>query len=343
MRRRLLGPLVGLVSLTVVLLLAEGVVRLIGPGSHSSRHEALTPLYDPIPHPDYGYVSRSESTRRAHKGIPGGEDCYDVVYRTDLHGRRITSTQKPGGEPHLVLFGGSTTFGEGLADHDTLQQQLSHGLPDRAVYNYGFSGYGPSHALAKAQSRELLAELPSQQGDALYFLIPSHIYRVIGSTRSSWLYDSPHYVLDPSGGVVRRGSFRSSRPWQVWFHEAWSTLQQRSQLFALINLHLPLRFSDGDLDLLASILGELRETYRGQFRGEFSVVLHPSWREGGIHEQRSLAELRWRLDALSVPLFDYADYDAQPGDIIGDCDPHPSGMMNARLARWIARDLARDR
>jgi len=324
-------------------------VRLFAPKNDAAHHEALTPLYDSVPDADFGYVARREASRDARKGISGGELCYDVVYRTDRYGRRITSsepsiegeTTQQETRPHLLLFGGSVTFGEGLPDADTLAQHLSERLPDRAVYTYAQSGYGPAHALAKMQSRELQDELPGVRGDALYLLIPAHVDRVIGSTRSPWIYDSPRYVVDDAAGVERRGSFRSSQPWRTATHLSIEWLRSRSRLFNLINLHLPVRITDKDLDLLTQILGELRASYRAQFQGELSVVLHPLWKKDGIHAGDAiLAGIRLGLDAQALPHIDYASYEAQPTDWIGDCDPHPSGRLNANLARWIVRDLA---
>ncbi len=327
-------------------------MRLFAPKSGAAQHEALTPLYDSVPDANFGYVARREASRDARKGISGGELCYDVVYRTDRYGRRITSTEPPlEGEPtqqetrpHLLLFGGSVTFGEGLLDADTLAQHFSERLPDRAVYNYAQSGYGPAHALAKMQSRELQGELPGVRGDALYLLIPAHIDRVIGSTRSPWIYDSPRYVVDAVAGVERRGSFRSSQPWRTAIHRSMGRLRSQSRLLDLINLHLPVRITDEDLDLLTRILGELRANYRAQFQGDLSVVLHPLWTAGGIHGGDAiLAGIRQRLDAQALPYFDYTSHEVQPTDLIGDCDPHPSGRLNANLARWIVRDLAAER
>lgn len=340
MKARWLGPGVAVGSVVLTLLAAEAFFRVVERADAAARHRALTPLYAPVPHADYGYVARPASTHRAHKGVPGGETCYDVVYRFDAHGRRVTGGGTPDARRHLLLFGGSATFGEGLADPDTLQHHLARALPERAVHDYALSGYGPAHALAKLESGELSNELRTREGDALYVLIPAHIDRVVGSTRAPWIHDSPHYALTPSGEVERRGSFRSHRPWRTRLLEAWSALQSRSRLFARLNLHLPMRASDAGLDLVARVLTRLRASYREAFEGELFVVLHPLWRYEPLHDAEVRKALRDRIAARGLPLLDYTHFEAGPGDVIGACDPHPNGSLNARLAAWIVRDAA---
>lgn len=328
-----------LVSVLLVVGAVEALIRLAERGTQSPSYEALTELYDFLPNAEFGYVAAADTEHRAVKGIAGGEICYDVVYSTDRFGRRSTRESPPEKASHLLLFGGSVTFGEGLNEEDLLQTHLSEQFASRSVYNYALPGYGPSHALARMRSGALSPEIPSKQGSALYLLIPAHVDRVIGTTRTPWVYDSPHFVRNEAGGVSRMGTFRSARPWRTALYERFLAVRQASALLARLNAHLPPRISDDAMDLVVKVLGELRAEYRKQFRGELWVVLHPLWNPEHLHGQRVLEGLRLRLDEDGIPRLDYADYQELPEDRIGDCDPHPSGILNARLAGWIARDL----
>jgi hypothetical protein len=325
-------------SVLLVVGAAEGLIRLTRL-DESTRHEALTALYDFQPDEEFGYIAAANATHHAVKGIAGGASCYDVVYTTDRFGRRSTSESQAGRAGHLLLFGGSVTFGEGLDEKDLLQTHLSREFAGRAVYNYALPGYGPSHALARVRSGTLPDQVVPQSGSALYLLIPAHVDRVIGTTRTPWVYDSPHFVADEADGVSRMGSFRSARPWRTTLYERLVALRGASALVEELNFHLPLRISDDAMDLVARVLGELRVEYREQFRGELWVVLHPLWAPEGLHGLRVLDGLRQRLSELGVPQLDYASYRETAEDRLGECDPHPSGILNARLGRWIARDL----
>jgi hypothetical protein len=62
-----------------------------------------------------------------------GEIVYNVTYSIDRYSRRATPSS---GTKHLILFGGSYTFGTGLEDDEVLSSFLSDG--DYSVYNYAF-------------------------------------------------------------------------------------------------------------------------------------------------------------------------------------------------------------
>jgi hypothetical protein len=331
--------ILALASVLVGVAVAEMLTRAAGLGERRSIHEALTPLYEFSPDEEFGYVAAPYMEHRAHKGIAGGPTCYDVVYSTDRFGRRVTGEAAPEQEGHLLLFGGSVTFGEGLGGDDLLQVKLAAEFSDLSIHNYALPGFGPSHALARVRSGSLSQDIPSERGSALYFLIPAHVDRVIGTTRTPWVYDSPYFVADGRGGVLRKGSLRSARPWRTALHERFVRVRHASSLLQHLNAHLPLRISDDAMNLVVDVLAALRTGYRAQFRGDLWVVLHPLWSPEGLHGVRVLDGLRSRLAERGVSVLDYADYREAPEDRLGECDPHPSGILNERLARWIARDL----
>jgi hypothetical protein len=139
-----LAAVVGVVSLVEVVSWAVIVRR---PEAQVTRE--LTELYPVQPHADYGWVLRPNLSHRAAKALEDGRVCYDVIYHTDALGRRtIPELQEPD-RPHLLLFGGSTVMGEGLADEETLQYASAQRLIDY-VFNYAITAY--SHMLARLES-----------------------------------------------------------------------------------------------------------------------------------------------------------------------------------------------
>jgi hypothetical protein len=302
---------------------------------------AVTDLYPVEDHPEVGWALRPDATHRAVKTLASGGACYDVTYRTDSFRRRAVSQRHDPRWPHLILFGGSTTMGEGLPDEGTLQFFLGRLIHEHNVYNYAVHGYGPSQMLAQLESGALPGQVVSQHGGALYIMIPEHVSRVTGDTRAFWAYRGPHYETDGENGVVRSGSFTSGRPLTTAVYRGFLALRQQSSFLTLINLELPPRISEKALELTARVLIRSKQLYEAQFDGDFAVVLHPSWNLG--HEPSAWAR-RWLLSRLRVAGVEVLDH-SRPGPMSDDekihptCDPHPNAALNEGLAAAIARDL----
>jgi peptidoglycan/xylan/chitin deacetylase (PgdA/CDA1 family) len=336
-------------TLTNLTLLLAGLVVAWGAAEGiawiSTRGAQLPPgsdegLYAVERDPLYGYQLLANNGHTALKLQPNGDPCYRAVYHTDQFRRRTVGTAPRPGRPHLLLFGCSVTFGEGLNDYDTLQYQLAEQLPDVEVYNYAVSGWGPSHALAKLRSGELKREVPAHAGSAVYVVIPAHVSRVIVDTRSYWLFDAPDYYWGPDGAVTGGLPFRQMHPWRTRFYEALLAAKRHSWLLPALHVDWPLRLSDTDVRLTAAVLAAARQSYRQQFDGEFFVVLHPSW-DLGASRLRDLHEKLTRfLKERGVPVLDYASDNQSASDVINpDCDWHPNGRLNQRLAARLANDL----
>ena len=102
------------------------------------------------------------STAARHRRTIDGAPIYDVVYRTDGWGRRETPVADgPDRATFLLFFGDSNAFGEGLPATETLPSHLGVAAPSARPYNYGVSGYGPSHALVLVQTANGSLDLQS--------------------------------------------------------------------------------------------------------------------------------------------------------------------------------------
>jgi hypothetical protein len=341
-RTRLLEVALALAVFAVLGVLIEFVASAMlasrGGGSGSETEAGLYPLDEDA---ELGWVLRPSTTHHAVKTLADGTVCYDVTYRTDAWRRRtVLQPQRPD-DPHLLLFGGSATMGEGLADQDTLQFLLAKRLPQRNVYDYAVSGYGPSHMLALLESGELPSQVESRRGNALFVMIPEHVSRVSGDTRAFWVYPGPYYSMDGAGVPVRHGSFRSGRPLTTSLYQAFLAFRRHSSFLTLIDLELPPRIPQSAVDLTASVLIRSQQLYAAQFDGSFAVVLHPSWNPRNERVARIRARLLERLGAAGVQVFDFS----QPGGLLPEdvirpgCDQHPNGRLNARLAAEIASHL----
>jgi len=294
-------------------------------------------LYGVENDPVYGYQLLASHEQTSTKRKPDGSACYSVRYRTDALRRRSVAARERPGRPHLLLFGCSVTMGEGLKDEDTLQYALAGELPDVNVLDYAVHGWGPTHALRKVQS----GDIPPHHGAAVYMLIPAHVSRVIGDSRTFWLFDAPYYETLPDGSIRGGQSLRSMRPWRTAVLEALVTAKRHSWLLTALHAEFPLRHGEADFEQTAAVLAAARESYRSRFGGEFFVAFHPTWDLAPAGNRLARDRLLALLEQRGVPVLDHAREGSSPSDVIDpDCDWHPNGTLNRSFATALAADLA---
>ena len=116
-----------------------------------------------------------------HKESFGEEVIFDVIYNFDLLYRRMVLDVPVGTmDKFVIFFGGSQTFGEGLADADTIPAIVQKGTSQHRVYNYAYKGYGPHQMLRKLETSTLSEEVPEKDGIAFFQYFGFHVNRVMG-------------------------------------------------------------------------------------------------------------------------------------------------------------------
>src|SRR5262249_13810822 len=216
------------------------------------------------------------SVTARHWTREGKKVVYDVIYRTDEQGRRLTPTTHDTPSSFLLFFGDSNTFGQGLAQSETLPYYAGELASGYRPYNYGVTCYGPSQFLVVAIQGRLGKEIPERDGYAVFFLIPAHVGRVVGSSQVStrWGRHFAYYTLDVRGGLVAQGDFAHGRPFTTLAYFVWS----KSNLAEYFNVGLPLRYTSADYRLTARLLAESGHQVGRQLhlRGFFVILGPPS-------------------------------------------------------------------
>lgn len=267
----------------------------------------------------------------------GKELVFDVTYRTDEFGRRVV----PFGEParrdrHLLFFGCSVAFGEGIPAEATTAAECARLLPDHRPYIYAHPGYGPQQMLEQLVRLEVDREIAEAEGVLVYAFIDDHVGRAIGDlhTFANWGADMPCYELVSQGeGVERRGTFADVG----WFRSAFYHPLYSSALVRRSGLNLPLWIGAQEIELTAGIIRAARKIYLRKFpQGRFCVLIYPSTRLHG----EALAN---RLTGAGIEVLDYARLlDPDPFHYkIHDLDHHPNAEANKIVARRLVEDLSR--
>jgi hypothetical protein len=237
---------------------------------------------------------------------------------------------------HWALFGGSFTFGEGVADDETLPWILNTLQNTHKAYNLGFMGNGPNDNLVSLQKFQSLSKIPQKLGFATYQFIDSHIARALGAMSVTGVW-GPHLAAlkkTPSG-LEYAGSFQNVYPIRTFIY----SVLAKSHFLRFFSMDLPI-FQKCHYDEFSTIVAALRSEYRQQTNSSnrFIVVLYPR-RINGI----SKTMLKKSLDAHGIEFIDYSD---TPIDTLIENeawipgDGHPTGEANRFFAELLTKDLA---
>jgi len=159
-RQLFFGVVVGTIVVLVSVALAEVVLRVYARTASTSLAAALR--VDPFavlvePHGDAGYRPRPERTFDYDNGARA------TVNTMGFRGPGV-AVPKPPGTLRIVLLGGSSTFGWGVDDHETIDSYMREALleryPDRTieVVNLAFDGYDSYQLYERFRSDGLALE-----------------------------------------------------------------------------------------------------------------------------------------------------------------------------------------
>ena len=341
------------------------------------RHE-----YTPVVFPDGGFFVYNDVVGWAPaKGIKAHAVKYglggllhhphgllfDGTYTIDPEGLRAAPPYRKDDLAGTVLFFGcSFTFGEGLADGETLPYQV--GMQSRGRYrtfNFGVQGYSPNQMLASIEHGIVRRVVEATPRYAVYIAIPDHIWRVAG--RVPWGWHAPRYVLDADGTPRRSGDFESRQPLagrlgfvapcrcgQCPDCETRVLLAQRLGLAweaRQINKSAIWRrlwngysgVTAGDIRLYLAVVGRSRELLTAQYPGiQFHVVLWP----GGHNRQQQSAynEMREGFHRMGIPLHLTEEILPNSGPDpsayqLSSVDPHPNALADRLLAKYLVEKV----
>ena len=324
-------------SIVLVILLAEGISHLIlVRQKKQSGNNSITidkNLYDIELDSNFAYVLKRNNKHHVKKTFLNGTVIYDVIYTIDGFRRRSVGQEYLPKNKHLILFGCSYMYGEGLNDNETLQYMLGKIMPQYNVYNYAVHGYGPQDMLALLETRRLPLEVRSNKGAAIYYFGKWDFDRAVGSMRSWWLYNSPYYRLNKGGSLERRGSFARGRPIVISVYRFLDKLKQKSKFCKLIDITLPLSISERDVVLTLEIIKESKKQYENQFDGKFYVLMNPFEDRGDSY----IKEFTRLLEENGIQIIYYPLKIGWEYVIYGD--GHPNAKQNEFLVNNLIRDL----
>lgn len=264
------------------------------------------------------------------------EVIYDVQLKTDALGRRIAPTKK-GVSPsrHLVFFGCSNTFGEGVGQEETLPYYTAAATQKYRSYNLAVSGGSVSDAWAYTHVLDHLEDIPEKQGYAFYIFIDDHVSRYKGNLQNlnGWIAFRPLVRPDQNGEVQFYGRRDKAKPVQTWM----ATQLSKSYLLKHIGFNFP-PIQEQDLKDFVKIVASVRDAYHAKFGSQnpFVFIFYFQEARNYIHALKPL------LDQEKIPYLDYSSAmlsQLSVSTINIRYDGHPNALAHKLVGELIAEDL----
>jgi hypothetical protein len=274
-----------------------------------------------------------------------GKVVFDATYTIGPNGLRISSPAEDRHDPAqecVLFFGDSFTFGQGLADHETLPYRVDQKLPQRyRTYNFGVNGYGPHQmlsALHHGRVEDAVECDPTEVSHAFYQGITDHVSRSAGLMW--WEARGPRYGLTQDGGVTLdgrlddKGDYRSPYQWII------SQVFKSMILVSALQGKYVHKYSPEDVDLYVSILNESRRAVRSHFpAAEFHILW---WDEDNLDNQTIRNEFKERnitVHLMSDILPNYGADDVNQQYRLHERDMHPNAVAVELIAQYVLRKI----
>lgn len=206
---------------------------------------------------------------------------YEVEYSFDRFSRRVTpfegareSTVPLNERAFSAFFGGSFAFGDGVAARETLPFYFGR-MTGIVPFNYGVQGYGPQHMYLQIKKGPLKKQIPFEKGIIVYFYMPHHRNRLVGSMKElHWSQGRfPYLEISDFGEPLFKGSFKEARPYYYKTMEILSSVEAFSSRVD----DIPAPYSASVTNKLCRLLEETQKEVSRQFKwSRFVVLIAPS-------------------------------------------------------------------
>jgi hypothetical protein len=263
----------------------------------------------------------------------------DFSYSIDENGLRVSSPDPSiGSERCILFFGGSTPFGEGVADDETMPYLIAAAYNGKyTVHNFGYFYYGGHQMLAALESDRLKNIIECEPDYAIYFGYVAHVDRA-SYTAVPYSERIPQYVLDAQGVPVldRRSTLLSGA----------MEIVRSSRVLRKLDRLVANALEDGigpdDVDMYVEIVDKARRILELSYPGlEFHVIF---WDEKGEETSeyilRNLLDRGTRIHLISdiFPGYDYGTmkYSLGPEYMVNDVTWHINGQGYRKIAEYIA-------
>jgi hypothetical protein len=269
------------------------------------------------------------------KKIFGDTLIYQMSYRLDSSGHRVTPDSLTTKEKFAVFLGCSFTFGDGLNDYETIPFLFSKITKTFKGYNLGYSGYGPNQGLIKLQHDSLRKMVKQKDGIGFYIFIHDHINRTIGSMSSFMMNrgQSPCFELE-DGNVVHKGLFINARPMRSSVYEKMGG----NSFCRFFGIGHPFWLTNEHFELTGKVLEKMSNEFQNKFQNDkFYVIIYPSISQKDYEADEHIIQY---LKNKKIKYLDYRKlFNPTEKRFFIHHDNHPTALANDFLTKQIVKDL----
>jgi hypothetical protein len=219
-------------------------------------------------------------------------------------------------DKHLILVGGSNTFGAGLNDDESIAETIlkSETLVDYDPYIMAYQGWGPNNILGKMLDKNWNEFIKESNGVMVYFFILNHIPRVCGKdSYFEWSSGvAPYYYLKGDKLMTEKFHAETDQFKKYVFKRGLRKIKQK----LLNSLGVKDKFvdnpppddgeldiySDECLDIFARVVAKMKEIYLKAYPGsKFLVFTFPGYHMG--KNERDMQRIKKALNAQGVDFY----------------------------------------
>jgi len=295
------------------------------------------------PHGQLGWAPQPDSVVTEKLSFEG-EVLYDASYTIGPNGLRISSPSTNGhdlSQECVLFFGDSFTFGQGLADYETLPFRVHEKSAQRyRTYNFGVNGYGAHQMLSALQHGVVQDAVECDRAQVCHVFyqgITDHLRRSAG--RLWWEERGPKYVLTENGGIRLDGRFEDDEDYgeERSLIQIFGTQIFKSMIYqSVVQGRYVRKYSRNVIELYLEIINEARRAALAYYpAAEFHVLL---WDEDNADNRAIREGLRERgitVHLMSDILPNYRADDLNEDYRIHVRDPHPNALANELIAQYL--------
>jgi hypothetical protein len=342
-RRRVL--LIAAVVMATGFAAAEVAARLLKPWPYRVDVYDMSgePTTKNLAHPVLGYAPLPDR-QFVTRGYYEDRQVFEAAYSIDGNGLRVSSPDPTiDAEQCILFFGGSTSFGEAVADRETVPYLLAEKTLGRyKIYNFGYFYYGGHQMLAAVESDLLDEIIDCEPRYAVYFGYVAHAER---ATHAGEPYSQrvPTYTLDDGVAVLDHRAHLVTKLLEPF---AWSRVVRKLETMVAASLDND-DLSRGDLDLYIAIVEKARRLLEARYPDlEFHVIF---WDERANEDSdyivAGLLEREVRMHFISeiFPHYDYQKmrYSLGPRYMLSNATWHLNGQAYVAIAQYIAANIVK--
>ncbi len=268
--------------------------------------------------------------------IAKNDTIYYANYETDsFHRRKVNGNSKKDNN-HLILFGCSYTFGDGIDNKNTFAQILKDSLKSEySVYNYGVPGYGTQQMLTTIQYQNLNKEIPQKKGTVLYIYVPGIISRNIAAFSTfNWSKNYPCYKFEKAK-LKYYSSAREAYPNRTRVFDFLHNFNTFRYLNFVRNFNYP-KVNDEYIELTGKILAESRKSYLKYFPdSRFATIIFPHLHNKDPNTEKLIENLKNK----NIPVFDLSNFADTITDKTIKNDGHPSAYLHKAISNYIFSEI----